>query len=409
MANYPFRINIKTKLGSPIAFATSSFATEADTLVSASAMVDRINGMISASHQDGTGSGSAQYNNAEYTFGTSHTHGFPVNIHLSASYITDENTGSVVFTDKESPTDNGLDYYTFWGSRVCTVLGLPEGIPIYTENFKLSDDSSNPDNYLSGDVIASGVSIKEKFKMAPQARMRSNLVWDHQFGEGFLQWVSGSASKLLIGYDDQADTYSLSAASTATFNITGVTTASISRLEVDSGTNGNNDILFRGITGPTTNNADFWMPHEVHCGFNFSSAAGVQVVVPLNGILTEHTATTNYTEYQTLIMPFDCIWAKVFVRSEGTPGVTWVNMHIVADGTEGESLGGGSNTEGDAVATLNMTSANTVYSVGAIATSGGSVLVAKGETIIFTFDPTADSNDTVMTFLFMMDPTTALF
>ena len=25
------------------------------------------------------------------------------------------------------------------------------------------------------------------------------------------------------------------------------------------------------------------------------------------------------------------------------------------------------------------------------------------------FDPTADSNDTVMTFLFMMDPTTALF
>jgi len=220
MANYPFRINIATKSGRTIAYYSPTFATDADTAVSASTMVDDINLLQSASYEDGTTTPDSYPAGGGYwRFGG--TYG-AANIHLSASYITSPNTGSVVFTDEESATDSGLDYYTFWGTKVCNVLGLPEGIPIYTETFKLSDDSSNPSNYLSGDVIADGVAIKESFKMAPQGRMRSNLVWDHQFGEGFLQWVSGSASKLLFGYDDQADTYSLSAASVATFNISGV-------------------------------------------------------------------------------------------------------------------------------------------------------------------------------------------
>jgi len=98
------------------------------------------------------------------------------------------------------------------------------------------------------------VAIKESFKIAPQGRMRSNLVWDHQFGEGLLQWVSGSASKLLFGYDDQADTYNLSAATAATFNISGVDTLTADKVAADiiydaSGTN-----LFM-VAGRTT-----WSP-----------------------------------------------------------------------------------------------------------------------------------------------------
>ncbi len=220
MANYPFRINIATKTGQNTAWMTSSFATDTDTIISASAMVDKINLLPSASYENGT-SGSL-LGASGFIFGNETDKGSDVNLHLSASFITHPNTGSVVFTDTETTDNGGLDYYTFWGSKVCSVLGIPEGIPIYTENFKLSDDSSNPSNYLSGDVIADGIAIKESFKMAPQGRMRSNLVWDHQFGEGFLQWVSGSASKLLFGYDNVADTYSLAAATAATFNISGV-------------------------------------------------------------------------------------------------------------------------------------------------------------------------------------------
>ena len=246
MANYPFRINIATKTGQNTAWMTSSFATDTDTIISASAMVDKINLLPSASYEDGVVSGS-------YTAQSAHLFGGGRNEHLSASYITSPNTGSVVFTDEEYTAGGGLDYYTFWGTKVCSVLGLPEGIPIYTETFKLSDDSSNPSNYLSGDVIADGVAIKESFKLAPQARMRSNLVWDHQFGEGFLQWVSGSASKLLFGYDDQANTYSLSAASVATFNISGVddisaTVGDFGKVETNTITDGTNVVILAGIT-----------------------------------------------------------------------------------------------------------------------------------------------------------------
>ena len=216
MANYPFKINIQYKNGVVKSHYTASFATDAETSLSASAMVDKINSMYLADTY-------SQDNEAQDpAFGgrVYDDSGFGIT-YLSASY-THPNTGSVVFKDTETTSNDGLDFYTFWGTKVCNVLGLPEGIPIYTENFKLSDDSSNPSNYLSGDVIADGVAIKESFKLAPQARMRSNLVWDHQFGEGFLQWVSGSASKLLFGYDDQDDEYLLTAASAATFNISGV-------------------------------------------------------------------------------------------------------------------------------------------------------------------------------------------
>jgi len=216
MANYPFKINIQYKNGTTLPHYTSSFATDADTAISASDMVGRIN--LIPVGQTYTQDNVATVMHGSRKFGDANEG----SKFISASYTTSPNTGSVVFTDTEDATNDGLDYYTFWGTKVCNVLGLPEGIPIYTETFKLSDDSSNPSNYLSGDVIADGIAIKESFKMAPQGRMRSNLVWDHQFGEGFLQWVSGSASKLLLGYDNVADAYSLSAATAATFNISGV-------------------------------------------------------------------------------------------------------------------------------------------------------------------------------------------
>ena len=123
---------------------------------------------------------------------------------------TNANTGSIVFTDTEITTLGGLDYYTFWGTKVCSVLGLPEGIPIYSENFKFSD-SSTGGNYMSGDVIADGISVKKHFKMSSQARVKGSLIWDDVFGEGFIQWVSGSNTRMVMGYDTVNDTYRIDA------------------------------------------------------------------------------------------------------------------------------------------------------------------------------------------------------
>ena len=214
MANYPFRINMKSKLGThDLAWYTGSLATDADSQISASVMVDRINNIPSASYEDGVATPS----------GTSaHLFGAGRNLFMSCSH-TDANIGAIEFHDEENTVGGGLEYYTFWGAKVCSVLGLPEGIPIYTENFKLSDDSNDPDNYISGDIIAGGLAVKDSLRLSPQARVRSNLVWDEEFGEGLVQWVSGSTGKLLMGYDNITDRYKISAADSSTFKISGVT------------------------------------------------------------------------------------------------------------------------------------------------------------------------------------------
>ena len=214
MANYPFKINIETVGGNQFSFYTSSFATDADVQVSSSIIVDRINILPQADNYIQSEEATTVHASKNYSDSNAGTMGID---YLSASYV-EPHTGSIVFTDTETTTNGGLKFYTFWGSHVCSVLGLPEGIPIYTENFKLSDDSNDPTNYLSGDVISNGITVAEAFKMAPQARMRSSLMWDQQFGDGYVKWVSGSVNKLSIGYDDARDSYQLYFFNTLTGN-----------------------------------------------------------------------------------------------------------------------------------------------------------------------------------------------
>ena len=249
MANYPFRINIVSADGHQTAYYTSSIVTDADTIVSSSAMLDKILLMPSASFETAaSGSTHMAFGNAEYDanrrFQNYTEQPGKNNVHLSAS-VTGPHTGSIIFHDRESTQGGGLDYYEFYGSKVCSVLGLPEGIRIRPENFKFSDDASNTGNYLSGDLISDGLQLKEGFKMAPQARVKSNLVWDDVFGEGFIQWVSGSTRKAFMGYDDQKDLYSLAIsqitgstikATTYTGNVTGNVTGNLTGVASNAST-----------------------------------------------------------------------------------------------------------------------------------------------------------------------------
>jgi len=206
MANYPFKINIDlVNAKETYSFYTASFATDADAVVSSSVIVDRINAMPRAD----------EYINSieDTTVDSGVLYGDPSEDgikFLSASF-TNPNTGSITFTDTESTSEGGLEYYTFWGTKVCSVLGLPEGIKIRTENFKLSDSSTDTTNYISGEFVSDSIALKKGFKMSAQARMRSNLIWDDAFGEGLIQWVSGSTSKMSMGYDDANDYYFVNA------------------------------------------------------------------------------------------------------------------------------------------------------------------------------------------------------
>ena len=204
MADYPFKINIQTKNGSKFSYFTASFATDATGAISSSAVSDRLlhSGLRAVQYTESIDAPSANVGGNEF----GHVNGGRV--YLSSSF-SNPNTGSIRFSDTETTTNGGLDHYIFYGTKVCSVLGLPEGIKIRPENFKFSDDDNDSDNYMSGDLISDSIQLKQGFKMAPQARMKSNLVWDDINGEGFIQWVSGSTRKAFMGYDDQRDLYSL--------------------------------------------------------------------------------------------------------------------------------------------------------------------------------------------------------
>ena len=203
MADYPFKINIQTKDGSKFSYYTSSFATDATGALSASVVENIISTDLRAvQYTESIDAPSADV--AADHFGHSSGGG----VYLSTS-VSGPNTGSIIFTDTETTTNGGLDHYIFYGTKVCSVLGLPEGIKIRPETFRFSDDDNNPDNYMSGDLISDSIQLKQGFKMAPQARMQSNLVWDDLNGEGFIQWVSGSKRRAFMGYDETKDLYSL--------------------------------------------------------------------------------------------------------------------------------------------------------------------------------------------------------
>lgn len=240
MADYPFKINIQTKNGSKFSYFTASFATDATGALSSSAVSDRLlhSGLRAVQYTESIDAPAANVSADEFGDAGGGR------VYLSSSF-SNPNSGSITFTDTETTTNGGLDHYIFYGTKVCSVLGLPEGIKIRPENFKFSDDDNDPDNYLSGDLISNSLQLKQGFKMAPQARVKSNLVWDDINGEGFIQWVSGSDRRAFMGYDETKDLYSLlisqitgSAIKATTFtgNLTGTATNATTATNLSNGT-----------------------------------------------------------------------------------------------------------------------------------------------------------------------------
>ena len=171
MANFPFKINVSLKDGTQYSHYTSSFATSGETLISASAMVTKINAIPQVSPYIESDSAEGLSEVTSKNFGNRGS-GW-----ISAS-VSHPNTGSITFTDTESTVAGGLNYYTFYGSKVCSVLGIAEGVPIYTENFKFSDDEDDTTNYISGDIISDTLTVKDGFKMSSQARVKGDIIFD---------------------------------------------------------------------------------------------------------------------------------------------------------------------------------------------------------------------------------------
>ena len=105
MSDYPFRINITRTNGGEIGFYTASFATSAETFVSSSVIVERVNNLfISDFKRAATGSHAGQdpsRNGSFYNSLIPSATQVGSNTYLSCS--TDHPvTGSVTFTDTEA-------------------------------------------------------------------------------------------------------------------------------------------------------------------------------------------------------------------------------------------------------------------------------------------------------------------
>ena len=125
MADLPFKINIEAESGKLTSYGTGSFAKTDEADISGSGILARINAMVSLSYSSNSEIGSAQ--SAGNTF--SHAN----NIWVSVSYdggpeVGGSASGSITFhhTDTEDSADR-LKRYRFFGTKVCNVLGLPEG------------------------------------------------------------------------------------------------------------------------------------------------------------------------------------------------------------------------------------------------------------------------------------------
>jgi len=204
MANLLFKINIETESGREISYCNTAFAATTDSNISASAIVSAIEGMDSCSYAS---SADAPASTAPANFEDSN------NLWLSASLVGTSDTGSIKITHTDDEdTAQPMKRYRFFGTKVCNVLGLPEGQWIYPEKFHL--DNTGGTNYFSGDVAATNLSLTRGLTMANTATMRSNLRYNiDKTADLFTQFTTGSgafqSNALLLGYNSDTDKYVL--------------------------------------------------------------------------------------------------------------------------------------------------------------------------------------------------------
>ena len=201
MAQLPFKINIEAEDGELRSYATGGFATTEEANISASVILSRVNSMPSISYSSNTTIGTTASPGSTFTS--------TKNKWISAS-LAGALSGSVTFhhTDTEDTT-NRLKRYRFFGTKVCNVLGIPEGQWRFPVNFQL-DDTGTGTNYFSGDISATNLFVSNNMSFSPLSNVLSNLRWHiDKNSDVFVQFTSGSAATqenlLLLGWDTDAD------------------------------------------------------------------------------------------------------------------------------------------------------------------------------------------------------------
>ena len=141
--------------------------------------------------------------------------------------------------------------------------------------------------------------------------------------------------------------------------------------------------------------------HFIRAAFNYSSGAGTQIILPLDGTTRPKTAFASLIENTCMIAPFDGTLETILFRSEEVAGNPVVmGFHKVSDGTEvpimlatGTVSIDMSSVAAHTTTAFNFTSNNTF---------------SAGDVLGFTCDPANDINDCVCVIILKYDTTTGL-
>ena len=128
-------------------------------------------------------------------------------------------------------------------------------------------------------------------------------------------------------------------------------------------------------------------------GFNYSSAGGTKVYVPLNGYVFESSSLTGRNEFHVFVSPYDGYLNQVIMRSEEACGSTVVGLHKSSAGTEVP------NSTASAEVTVDMAEDDIAYKFDF---TSDNTFVA-GDVLAISFDPTNDANDTIFAVEFILN------
>mgnify|MGYP003136878109 CR=1 FL=1 len=277
MANYDFRILIDTISGSQYSYGTGSFvnvANDTSFLLTTSGAAAIIDNMRKIQYFDAKTHNTSSFENLYLakslaTFKKTFLSTTPIQHFqfVSCSIVDDNSSGSLVFTansasiscsSNSSVANHGdrVKRYKFFGNKVCNVLGLPENYWIYADKFRLPTSGSDS-NYISGDILANSINIRDNFAISNAASIESDLpLHHHRDTDRWVKWtdMSGSipSNDMMIGYSNLNDRYEIrmknhnllisSSATTASgdFLTTGTLSGSISASSISS--TGNIDV-----------------------------------------------------------------------------------------------------------------------------------------------------------------------
>ena len=214
---YDFRILLETISGSTFSYGTPSFVnTTTDTILTTSQSAAIIDTMPSMSFYNGKTftTSSALFDAVSGKFSDTDLDGDDHQF-LSCSIVGHPLSGSLKFTINDEMTTTGdfLKRYKFFGNKVCNVFGVPENYWIYSDAFRLTNKSGEQ-NYLSGDVLAQSINIKNNFAISNAGSVETDIPFKHaKDSDRWLKWVDVSGSvatnDMLIGYSNQNDRYEI--------------------------------------------------------------------------------------------------------------------------------------------------------------------------------------------------------